>query len=92
MSTTDALLRLLGEHPSVSVRKLADDDWTASACGCMAHGASEDEARAQLQTMLRRLAALQAEQAERDAERARARAVACERRARTLRAALRGGA
>ena len=79
------LTRLLSEHPRVYTREEAPGDWTASACGCIAHGATEASARQQLAAMLRRVALLEADGCDRDAERARARAVACERRARALR-------
>lgn len=79
------LTRLLSEHPRVYTHEESPGDWTASACGCVAHGATEASARQQLTAMLVRVATLQADQCDRDAERARARALACERRARALR-------
>lgn len=87
----EALTRLLSEHPRVYTREEAPGDWTASACGCIAHGTTEAGARQQLTAMLRRVALLEADECDRDAERARARAVACERRAARLRAAAGGG-
>ena len=74
----EALTRLLSEHPRVYTREEAPGDWTASACGCVAHGPTEAGARQQLTAMLARAATLQADDCDRDAERARARAVACE--------------
>jgi hypothetical protein len=82
------LTRLLSEHPRVYTREESPGDWTASACGCVAHGPTEAGARQQLTAMLVRAALLQADDCDRDAERARARAVACERRARALRDAV----
>lgn len=87
----EALTRLLSEHPRVYTREEAPGDWTASACGCIAHGPTEEGARQQLTAMLRRVALLEADECDRDAERCRARAIARERRAARLRAAA-GGA
>ncbi len=81
----EALTRLLSEHPRVYTHEESPGDWTASACGCIAHGVTEASARQQLTAMLVRVATLQADQCDRDAERARARAALCERRARALR-------
>ena len=88
MTRLDRLARALSDQPQVHTAERAEDDWTASTCGCLAHGRTEAEARAALEAMLANAARIEAEQAERDAERMLTRAANRRQRAKMLRGLL----
>ena len=85
MSALSRLAAALGGEVRVVVR----EHCVAALClGCEGRGADEDAARAALLPLLRQLAALHADRAERDAATHRRRAGTADAKARALRSAL----